>query len=162
MFEVESLKFATLATVSRCGMVWFSEDIVTTDMMFSHYLKRLTQANYDDSMNYLSNQSGGMNEFENKNENDDESQVRHQSVEALKPFFESGCFVQQALDEVEKYNHIMDFTKIRVIESMFALLRKGTSNIIEYNDNHSEFPFTEDQIFTIYYYSILHLVSKFN
>ena len=148
MFEVESLKFATLATVSRCGMVWFSEDIVTTDMMFSHYLKRLTQANYDDSMNYLSNQSGGMNEFENKNENDDESQVRHQSVEALKPFFESGCFVQQALDEVEKYNHIMDFTKIRVIESMFALLRKGTSNIIEYNDNHSEFPFTEDQIFT--------------
>lgn len=24
MFEVESLKYATLATVSRCGMVWFS------------------------------------------------------------------------------------------------------------------------------------------
>ena len=24
MFEVESLKFATLATVSRCGMIWFS------------------------------------------------------------------------------------------------------------------------------------------
>jgi dynein heavy chain 1 len=116
--------------------------------MYLHYLKRLNKDNYDDSMNYLSNQSGGMNEFENKNENDDESQVRHQSVEALKPFFESGCFVQQALDEVEKYNHIMDFTKIRVIESMFALLRKGTSNIIEYNDNHSEFPFTEDQIFT--------------
>ena len=148
MFEVESLKYATLATVSRCGMVWFSEDIVTTDMMFSHYLKRLTQANYDDSMNYLSNQSGGENKFENKNENDDESQVRHQAVEALKPFFEPGCFVQQALDEVEKYNHIMDFTKIRVIESMFALLRKGTSNIIEYNDNHNEFPFTDDQIFT--------------
>ena len=45
MFEVESLKYATLATVSRCGMVWFSEDIVTTDMMFSHYLKRLKQNN---------------------------------------------------------------------------------------------------------------------
>ena len=24
MFEVETLKYATLATVSRCGMVWFS------------------------------------------------------------------------------------------------------------------------------------------
>ncbi|KAJ3710576.1 dynein heavy chain and region D6 of dynein motor-domain-containing protein [Lentinula raphanica] len=28
MFEVEHLKYATLATVSRCGMIWFSEDIV--------------------------------------------------------------------------------------------------------------------------------------
>lgn len=25
MFEVQDLKYATLATVSRCGMVWFSE-----------------------------------------------------------------------------------------------------------------------------------------
>ncbi len=28
MFEVEDLKYATLATVSRCGMVWFSEEVV--------------------------------------------------------------------------------------------------------------------------------------
>ena len=42
----------------------------------------------------------------------------------------------------------MEFTKIRVIESMFALLKKGTENIIEYNDNHSEFPMSDEQIFT--------------
>jgi len=69
MFEVESLKYATLATVSRCGMVWFSEDIVTTDMMFSHYLKRLKQNNYDDTMNYLETQTGSNAakiEFESK------------------------------------------------------------------------------------------------
>ena len=28
MFEVETLKHATLATVSRCGMVWFSTETV--------------------------------------------------------------------------------------------------------------------------------------
>lgn len=28
IFEVESLKYATLATVSRCGMVWFSDDVL--------------------------------------------------------------------------------------------------------------------------------------
>uniref|UniRef100_A0A1X7SM06 Uncharacterized protein n=1 Tax=Amphimedon queenslandica TaxID=400682 RepID=A0A1X7SM06_AMPQE len=32
MFEVQYLKFATLAPVSRCGMVWFSEDVLTLDM----------------------------------------------------------------------------------------------------------------------------------
>lgn len=33
MFEVQDLKYATLATVSRCGMVWFSEDVLSTDMI---------------------------------------------------------------------------------------------------------------------------------
>lgn len=41
MFEVETLKHATLATVSRCGMVWFSEETITTPMIYTHYLARL-------------------------------------------------------------------------------------------------------------------------
>ena len=47
MFEVETLKYATLATVSRCGMVWFSDETVTQDMMYHHYLMRLKQDDYD-------------------------------------------------------------------------------------------------------------------
>ncbi len=47
MFEVETLRYATLATVSRCGMVWFSEDIVVPRMVFHHYLERLKLREYD-------------------------------------------------------------------------------------------------------------------
>mmetsp|Transcript_20729 Transcript_20729/g.31817 ORF Transcript_20729/g.31817 Transcript_20729/m.31817 type:complete len:188 (+) Transcript_20729:6466-7029(+) len=47
MFEVETLKYATLATVSRCGMVWFSDDTVSPDMIYNHYLMRLKQDDYD-------------------------------------------------------------------------------------------------------------------
>ena len=43
MFEVTDLKHATLATVSRCGMVWFSEDVLSTEMIFSNYLQKLKQ-----------------------------------------------------------------------------------------------------------------------
>ena len=148
MFEVESLKYATLATVSRCGMVWFSEDIVTTQMMFNHYLKRLSQVNYDDTMNYLANGSGQTEQFENKGADDYNTQVRHKAVDAIRPFFEGGNMVEQALDISGQYNHVMDFSKIRVVESMFALVRKGISNILDYNENHSEFPMSDDQIFT--------------
>ena len=38
MFEVQDLRYATLATVSRCGMVWFSEDVLTNNMIFDNFL----------------------------------------------------------------------------------------------------------------------------
>ncbi|MCQ2815661.1 MAG: AAA family ATPase [archaeon] len=146
MFEVESLKYATLATVSRCGMIWFSNDVVSIDMMFSHYLKRLQQENYDDGMNYQSSLNTGMaGSFENK-QSDSNAEVRRQAVEALRPFFVKEGFVPKALEYVGTLKHIMDFTVIRVIESMFALLRRGITNIIEYNDSHSEYPMSQDGV----------------
>ena len=38
LFEVQDLKYATLATVSRCGMVWFSEEILKTEMIYNHFM----------------------------------------------------------------------------------------------------------------------------
>ena len=49
MFEVQDLKFATLATVSRCGMVWFSEDVLSLDMIFENFLSRLRDISIDDA-----------------------------------------------------------------------------------------------------------------
>ena len=47
-------------------MVWFRKDIVTIDMMYSHYLKRLIQVNYDDVMKYIATGHGNKDVFENK------------------------------------------------------------------------------------------------
>jgi dynein heavy chain 1, cytosolic len=41
MFEVQDLRYATLATVSRCGMVWFSEDVLSIDMICENFMLRL-------------------------------------------------------------------------------------------------------------------------
>lgn len=41
MFEVETLRYATLATVSRCGMVWFNEEVISLEMVFYNYLQRV-------------------------------------------------------------------------------------------------------------------------
>ena len=49
MFEVQDLRFATLATVSRCGMVWFSEDVLSLDMVFENFLSRLRNISIDES-----------------------------------------------------------------------------------------------------------------
>lgn len=47
IFEVSDLKYATLATVSRCGMVWFSEEVVTCEMLFDNFLRRLKNVRLD-------------------------------------------------------------------------------------------------------------------
>ena len=49
MFEVQDLKYATLATVSRCGMVWFSEDVLTSEMMFENYLQKMKNIPLEDA-----------------------------------------------------------------------------------------------------------------
>lgn len=45
MFEVQDSGFATMATVSRCGMILF-EDVVTIDMIFYNYLTKLSNVVY--------------------------------------------------------------------------------------------------------------------
>ena len=54
MFEVQDLKYATLATVSRCGMVWFSEDVLSLEMLFANYIRRLKSVPIDDTERFVS------------------------------------------------------------------------------------------------------------
>lgn len=68
-FEVETLKFATLATVSRCGMVWFSEDTINSQMMYQHYLYRLSQDVFD-----------AMGEIEDTSENKEQIQISESTL----------------------------------------------------------------------------------
>ena len=49
MFEVQDLKYATLATVSRCGMVWFSDDVVTPEMVIENYVQTLRNKPLEES-----------------------------------------------------------------------------------------------------------------
>ena len=48
MFEVQDLRYATLATVSRCGMVWFSESVLSLDIIFEHFLNKLRNIPIDE------------------------------------------------------------------------------------------------------------------
>ena len=40
----------------------------------------------------------------------------------------------------------MEFTKIRCLEAIFALLRKGIENILEHNEAQPDFPMEQSQI----------------
>ncbi|OQE10444.1 hypothetical protein PENVUL_c004G10360 [Penicillium vulpinum] len=137
MFEVESLKYATLATVSRCGMVWFNADTVTPSMMISNYVESLRTKTFED----LDEDSApaGTAAIRTQDAQDTVATI-------LKRFLEVDDLVLNALEEAKKYNHIMEFTDIRALNTLFSLLNKACRNVLEYNAQHPDFPLDHEQI----------------
>ncbi|KAI4602866.1 Dynein heavy chain, cytoplasmic [Pestalotiopsis sp. 9143b] len=144
MFEVENLNHATPATVSRCGMVWFSEDVVNTNMMVEHYLESLRNNVMD---NLDENLLDSLADDVQVNLNSTQTlSLQKQVANYLEECLKSDSFIHAALKDAQSYNHIMLFTSSRVLETLFSLLNKAVRNLIEYNAKHSDFPLDSDQI----------------
>ena len=137
MFEVETLKYATLATVSRCGMVWFSEDTVTPSMMVSNYLDNLRAVAFED----LDEDAVATGQSAAK-----ALSIQAQVADLLQAFLTTDDFILNALERAEGFNHIMEFTVSRVLTTLFSLLNKSVRDIIEYNAQHVDFPLDPEQI----------------
>lgn len=65
---------------------------------------------------------------------------------SINPYFESDSLVNQALDWGLNQKHVMTFTRIRAISTLFSLLKSGIANMLEYNDSNPDFPLTKQQI----------------
>jgi dynein heavy chain 1 len=137
MFEVETLKYATLATVSRCGMVWFSNDTVTSDMMVANYLESLRSIAFED----LDEDTVATGQTSAK-----ALAVQVQVADLLQHYFHNDAFLRKALDVAKKHNHIMQFTITRALNTLFSLLNKACRSMIEYNIQHVDFPLDLEQI----------------
>ena len=136
MFEVETLKYATLATVSRCGMVWFSEDTVSPAMMVTNYLETLRTVAFEDlDEDAVAIQSSSK-----------ALAVQVEAAALLKAHLTTDDFIIAALQEAAGYSHIMEFTIARVLNTLFSLLNKAVRDIIEYNAQHSDFPLDSEQV----------------
>jgi dynein heavy chain 1, cytosolic len=137
MFEVENLKYATLATVSRCGMVWFNDDTVTPDLIMENALETLKSKNFED----LDDDSGRPGQASTRT-----TETQKTLVETLGHLLRRNDFVLKSLEAAESYTHIMEFTIIRAIGSLFGLLGKACRSILEYNLQHSDFALDSDQM----------------
>lgn len=137
MFEVETLKYATLATVSRCGMVWFSEDTVTPTMMVSNYLDTLREVAFED----VDEDAVATGQTTAK-----ALTVQGHVADLLHAYLNDDNFILTVLQHAEGFNHIMEFTVARVLNTLFSLLNKSVRDIIEYNAQHVDFPLDPEQV----------------
>ncbi|KAF9586482.1 hypothetical protein BGW38_004001 [Lunasporangiospora selenospora] len=143
MFEVETLKYATLATVSRCGMVWYSSDVIDRGMVFSNYFETLRNVPLDEA-----DEDVTIRRVETE-ENRAASPIlltQQACASVLSPHFNEDGLIPRALEYAATLEHIMDFTPMRVIGTLFSLLNKSVRNVIQYNNQHPDFPMNQEQL----------------
>ncbi|OCH92714.1 dynein heavy chain protein 1 [Obba rivulosa] len=147
MFEVEHLKYATLATVSRCGMIWFSEDVLEPPMNFRHYLDTLSSVPLDAEDDEAIEVPGRrLDALASDTTNSANLDTQKQIATILEPYFAEGDLVTSALQFADSIEHIMDFTTTRALNTLFSLVNKTVRNVIEYNIQHPDFPLSPERV----------------
>ncbi|KAJ2355534.1 dynein heavy chain, partial [Coemansia sp. RSA 2618] len=148
MFEVDTLRYATPATVSRCGMVWFGADTVTFEMSAQHYLRSLQTEPLQGDSDDVGVTVPGVAAAAGTVTDDDDPAMRVQRLAAnvFAPHLAGGALVERALAHAEEegLEHIMDFTRARALSTLFALLSKAVLDVVEYDSQHSDFPLDAD------------------
>jgi dynein heavy chain 1 len=147
MFEVEHLKYATLATVSRCGMIWFSEDVIDPSMIYRNYLQTLSSVPLDADDDDALETTGRRPDIMTSDASIPANLTTQKQVTAiLERYFAEGELVSSALTFAESIEHIMDFTVTRALNTLFSLINKTVRNIIEYNFQHPDFPLPPERV----------------
>lgn len=73
-------------------------------------------------------------------------QIQRDASAVLQPYFTSTGLVIKALEHASKMEHIMDFTRLRCLGSLFSMLHQACRNVALYNNNHPDFPMPIDQL----------------
>lgn len=142
MFEVETLRYATLATVSRCGMIWFSQETVSPAMLYHNYLQGLRRT----PLGTDEDEAGASMEPDGTNAVSPQMILQRHVAGLLESHFEDGGLVTKCLAASKAFDHIMDFTVMRAVSTLFSLINKTIRTILEYNQQHSDFPLPDDRV----------------
>ncbi|KAG9509180.1 Dynein heavy chain, cytoplasmic, partial [Fragariocoptes setiger] len=159
IFEVQDLKYATLATVSRCGMIWFNEDILTMRMLVDNFLLKLRNVPMDaestplDAGVFTSSAASmfdrpGITDSDGATAPSNEDKQRNLSstlliqgeiASVLEPHLDSDeGFVARALDFAIQQEHVMHFTRFRALATLFSMLSHTVRSVLIYNQSSTQ------------------------
>jgi dynein heavy chain 1 len=128
MLEVDSLEYATPASVSRCGMVFFNENTITAEMSLQNMMSSLESEDL----------TGG--------ETPAAQLLFLQTIRPLVISDRTSSLVIDALELATKENHIMSTGRERFLNTLKSLLIQGISQAISYDEGHPDFPMSGEHM----------------
>ncbi|CAF4243617.1 unnamed protein product, partial [Adineta steineri] len=133
MFEVQDLRHATLATVSRTGMVWFNQETVTSAMLLQYYLNRIRQESVFDIINQDDPNSKDTVIQSSEENKTNILEIQNHLADLLEPYCnkENGLILDTLEYAGEKQVHIMDFIPARCLQTLFSMLNHVLRTIIK-------------------------------
>ena len=64
----------------------------------------------------------------------------------LQDYFAMDGLVVKCLEFSSKQEHIMDFTRLRALNSLFSMLNQSVRSVLKYNHSHQDFPLLNEQL----------------
>ena len=72
--------------------------------------------------------------------------VQRAIASLLQPYFTADGLVNRCLDHASQLEHIMDFTRLRALGSLFSMINQSVRTVLHYNLTHSDFPMNSEQL----------------
>lgn len=133
MFEVQDLRHATLATVSRTGMVWFNEETVTSAMLLQYYLNRIRTESVFDILNQDDGTAKDSLLQSSEEQKGNVLDLQKHLADLLEPYCaRENSLILETLDYArDKQVHIMDFLSSRCLQTLFSMLNGVLRTIVK-------------------------------
>eukprot|EP01035_Chromulina_nebulosa_P017680 gene17680-23270_t len=136
MIEVDSLKNATLATVSRCGMIWFADSTVNVDSILSNHIKTFRKENI--IVDSISSSASSIKL---------QKQTKDKFVDILSSIYSSNPnIVNIALTHTLNQVHIMEPSISSLLSTLYLIVLRGINLAIEYNEINSDFMISDSNL----------------
>lgn len=121
-------------------MVWYSEETVTSAMLFAHSIGKIRSATVMTEDEVAPSDARLQDDLLNSG-----LETQRMVMDQLEPHFSEDGIVSKALEYARSVDHIMDFTSTRAINALFSLINKSIRSILEYNAQHPDFPLQPEQ-----------------
>jgi dynein heavy chain 1 len=139
LFEVQNLAQATPATISRCGMLWLSEEFLSHDMIINSFLCTLTAEPLNESSHSVV------------------PEIQLHMAQILSVLLGNQGCVMRVFERAAIYENVFGSSFVRSIQSLLSLLKVSMKEVLDYNLTQEiplDFDYVENYL-TISFYSHL-------
>ncbi len=149
LFEVDSLRYATQATVSRCGMVWFSDAVVTPAMTAARYLARLAALSLDATEAAVQRQSTPEQKSLPNSVVPPGLALQRECHAVLAPLFgtiEEEGPILRVLREAVTWSHVMEVSLAQLLNTLTTLINGTVQQMQQRNAARPDLPLSAEQV----------------